>query len=138
MMLLFNSCDRSFEARPARAEVAIEKWHNNLDPILISKIETLLIKAKAVNIDCKVYSAYRSKTEQLKLYAQGRTAPGKIVTYVKHSKHNDGRAVDICVIKNGKADWRPESYFRLGEIAEELGLAWGGSWKMRDYGHFEI
>ena len=46
-----------------------------------------------------VTSTYRSLEEQLELYAQGRTKPGKIVTWVKHSKHNDRKAFDIAILK---------------------------------------
>ena len=27
---------------------------------------------------------------------------------------------------------------RINDLADLLGLTWGGNWKVRDYGHFEI
>ena len=29
-------------------------------------------------------------------------------------------------------------YVELGRIGEQLGLTWGGAWKMKDWGHFEL
>lgn len=110
----------------------------NLQPSLVSKFETLKAKAKAEGIEFKIISGYRSPKEQLELYAQGRTKPGKIVTKLKDSKHCHGKAVDVAILKNGKISWDPKDYARIGQIGVELGLIWGGNWKMRDYGHFEI
>ena len=31
-----------------------------------------------------------------------------------------------------------EIWHRIGEIGESLGLRWGGRWKQRDMGHFEL
>lgn len=49
--------------------------------------------------DCTVFCGLRTTEEQQKLYAQGRTKPGYIVTYkdgVKNkSKHQSGNAVDV-------------------------------------------
>jgi hypothetical protein len=42
----------------------------------------------------------RSQSEQDRLYAQGRTAPGNVVTYTRSSDHLDGRAIDL-VAKSG-------------------------------------
>src|SRR5262249_52981415 len=37
----------------------------------------------------------RSQATQDQLYAQGRTAPGSIVTYAPYSNHQSGRALDV-------------------------------------------
>jgi peptidoglycan L-alanyl-D-glutamate endopeptidase CwlK len=83
----------------------------------------------------------RTATQQLDLYAQGRTKPGPIVTWTKDSNHMSGRAFDIAMIgENGKADWREESYDRPGEIGKSIGLEWGGDWlgKKKDKPHFQL
>lgn len=81
---------------------------------------------------------YRSQQEQDELYKQGRTKPGRIVTWVKHSKHNDRKAFDIAMIKNGKITWDEDEYMVAGKIGRELGLIWGGDYKKtKDYPHFE-
>lgn len=46
-------------------------------------------------VDFTVTEGYRPQTRQNKLYAQGRTEPGKIVTWTLKSQHTRGRAVDL-------------------------------------------
>jgi peptidoglycan L-alanyl-D-glutamate endopeptidase CwlK len=80
----------------------------------------------------------RTPEEQAALYAQGRTTPGKIVTWAQHSRHEDGEAFDIVILKNGKPDWSDlDSYRRAGILGESVGLVWGGRWKTPDYPHFQ-
>ena len=82
---------------------------------------------------------YRYQSEQDALYAQGRTTPGKIVTKVKKSRHTDREAFDIAVLKNGKISWNNADYEPAGQIGENVGLVWGGSWKtFKDFPHFEL
>lgn len=76
---------------------------------------------------------YRSPAEQDKLYAQGRTEPGPIVTHARagQSLHNVGLAIDFVPIVNGKAQWTDEDLFQeLARIAVATDdrLSWGGSW----------
>ncbi len=113
--------------------------YNDVNKDLKNKIQNLNDKLDKEGITIKVVSGYRDQKEQDRLYAQGRTSPGKIVTNAKHSNHNDGNAVDIVIIKNGKVSNNPEDYKRAGEIGKSLGLGWGGDFKkLKDYGHFEI
>lgn len=63
--------------------------------------------------------------------------------FIKKSKHNEypSLAMDVAVknIKTGEVLWDEDLYLPLGEIAEELGLTWGGDWKsIKDYPHFEV
>ncbi|TXH19809.1 MAG: peptidase M15 [Hyphomicrobiaceae bacterium] len=109
---------------------------------------------------------YRSDEEQAKLYAQGRTTPGKIVTNAKpgKSKHNntapDGtpaaEAFDIVPVRNGKLIWGTsgngiddddsddhkddlEVWQRIGEHGVAVGLKWYGTpgSAFREYPHFQ-
>ena len=90
----------------------------------------------------------RTQAEQNKLYAQGRTKPGRIVTWTKKSKHIDGLAFDIAVCtKDMKPHWDLKvdvdadgipDYEEAGKIGESVGLVWGGRWKTPDYPHFEL
>lgn len=87
----------------------------------------------------RITSTLRTFDEQRSLYAQGRTAPGPVVTAAPpgYSYHNFGLAFDVCQIGH---DPFPESegfWDRLGDIGESLGLAWGGRWKHPDRPHFE-
>ena len=47
---------------------------------------------------------HEASDEQAKVYAQGRTAPGKIVTHAKpgHSNHNFGVAFDVGIFVGGQ------------------------------------
>ncbi|WP_414656759.1 phage tail tape measure protein [Deinococcus sp. VB343] len=83
-----------------------------------------------------IHEGYRSTERQNQLYAQGRTAPGSIVTNAKggQSLHNYGVAADIYWRdpKTGKVvsfnDPRAiEAAKALGQLATKQGLLWGGS-----------
>lgn len=98
-------------------------------------------------IDFTVVTTHRSVSEQQRLYAQGRTQPGPIVTKVdgvrRKSKHNynPARAMDLCPWKPGVGlDWNDrESFSVMGGIllgiAHEKGIRvrWGGNWDADEY-----
>lgn len=105
---------------------------------------------KVSEVDFAVVEGYRTDARQAELYRRGRDGKGgKIVTYkdgvYTRSKHQDKKAVDIGVWKNGKIDWDDvESYEYLAGVilqkAKELGIKVkaGISWKMRDLPHYEL
>lgn len=92
----------------------------------------------------------RTIDEQNKLYAQGRTLPGSIVTNAKggSSYHNYGLAIDIVILydkdSNGTfetASWdTKDPYFiKVKDYFKKQGWFWGGDFKsFKDYPHFEI
>ena len=51
---------------------------------------------QALQFDVIVVEGVRTIQRQLDLYAQGRTKPGKVVTWTMNSKHIDGLAVDLA------------------------------------------
>ena len=82
-----------------------------------------------------VIEGLRTQERQDQLYSQGRTRPGPIVTWTKTSKHTEGKAVDIVLLKDGKIDWEDEIAFvivgkAMLEAAKQLGvkLRWGYDW----------
>lgn len=82
--------------------------------------------------DVEVVETVRAPERQEHLYAQGRTAPGPVVTWTTNSAHLTGEAVDVII--DGK--WNhPTAYARLHEIAREEGVHTLG---MRDPGHLEL
>jgi hypothetical protein len=90
-------------------------------------------------------SGYRSEKEQMKLWAQGRTQPGSIVTNAKalESAHNFGLAVDLCrdmrMDRAGlQPSWRPEDYEVLDRACRIHGLEWGGWWRLKDRPHVQL
>lgn len=54
---------------------------------------------------------YRSPDQQAMLYAQGRTAPGPIITWAKPgtSAHENGLAVDVALEVDGHLSWNNTS-----------------------------
>jgi len=114
---------------------------NLLKPKVKAMAEELQKRAKAIGINIIFTCTFRTKEEQDKLYARGRTAPGKIVTNARggESLHNYGVAFDICPIVSGKAIWNDISLFnKIGKIGIDIGLEWGGAWKkFIDKPHFQ-
>ena len=119
----------------------------DLNPEMRVKVRTFAAKMAEVGIPWMLTCTYRSQEEQDALYAQGRTAPGKIVTWTHHSRHTKRDAFDVAILKQGKPIWDIKvnvndndipDYQEAGEIGESCGLRWGGRWKTPDYPHFEL
>ena len=106
-------------------------------------------------VDFMVVEGLRTKQRQEELYAQGRTKPGKVVTWTMKSKHIDGLAVDIAPCnKDGSINWNDLKMFdkmadAVFKAAEEIGvkIRWGRDWDMdcirgekgeTDSPHFEL
>lgn len=83
---------------------------------------------------------YRSPERQAKLAALGGhvTQAG-----ANRSYHQYGLAADSAFLRNGriviseKDPWAMEGYRLYGEVAQSVGLVWGGNWSFKDYGHVE-
>jgi peptidoglycan L-alanyl-D-glutamate endopeptidase CwlK len=110
----------------------------DLTPELQELFHSFEKSAQNTGVEFIVTCTYRSQYEQGALYAQGRTAPGKIVTWNVISKHTEHKAFDIAVLKSGKVSWDPADYAKAGEIGEAVGLVWGGRWTRPDYPHFQL
>ena len=112
----------------------------DLHPHVASLCRKFIERCKEAGVDVLVTSTYRDHESQNALYAQGRTAPGKIVTKAKggQSLHNHKVAFDVVPLVNGKAIWNDEGLWRkIGQIGQEVGLEWGGNWKFQDKPHFQ-
>lgn len=80
----------------------------------------------------EVVEGHRSQARQDRLYAQGRSAPGAVVTWTRDSAHTRGHAMDV-IIDGG---WDDLDAFRtLQEVAGSEGIRTLG---MRDPGHLEL
>lgn len=107
-------------------------------------------------VDIFVIEGLRTDQRQAELYAQGRSKPGKIVTWTMQSKHKKqadgfGHAVDIGP---RPLDWNNFKAFQkiadtMFAVAKKhgVGLRWGADWdedgKPRERGetdspHFEL
>jgi peptidoglycan L-alanyl-D-glutamate endopeptidase CwlK len=60
------------------------------------------------------------------------------------SWHQYGLAADCAFLRDGKIvisekdPWAMRGYQLYGQVAESLGLTWGGRWAMMDFGHAEL
>lgn len=142
-----------------RSKEQLETCHADLQKVMNRVIEK-------TRVDFSIVQGHRSIKTQQEYYAQGRTKPGKIITYVdgvnKKSKHNytPSLAVDIVPYYGGKQHWDhkhlcylagvvitvADDMHKAGEISHRV--RWGGNWdmdgtilydqKFADAPHFEL
>jgi peptidoglycan LD-endopeptidase CwlK len=114
----------------------------------------LISKAAGAGVELLVTCTYRDDAMQARLYAQGRTTPGRIVTNAKpgQSLHNlringlpAARALDVVPMVGGRPVWGTKGadlalWMRVGEIGESCGLEWAGRWRgaLREFPHFQF
>ena len=96
-----------------------------LHPGLTVRILWTWWQAHNLGIRMTFVQGHRSNEEQAALYAQGRTAPGPIVTNAKagESKHNQfpSRAIDV----------ESSNQKMVAQLAKSVGLEWGGDWHIK-------
>jgi peptidoglycan L-alanyl-D-glutamate endopeptidase CwlK len=111
-------------------------------PVVRAKVERFQQLCEENGIDLLITSTFRDAASQAALYAQGRTAPGAIVTNAKpgQSWHNHRCAIDVVPLVNGKANWNTKDpvWAKLGELGKQAGLEWAGEWKrFKEMAHFQ-
>ena len=128
---------------------------NKIDKYTIERLRTLHPKAQRSflefilvgqvqlsDVTIRITDYYRTIEEQNELYAQGRTKPGKIVTWVKGggSYHNYGLAMDIAFIdRNGNLLYDDKYYNILKSVYPNFNLEWGGEWQgTPDKPHYQM
>ena len=85
---------------------------------------------------------YRSPERQASLQASGAGVVTNAGAY--QSYHQYGLAGDCAFFREGKLviserdPWAMRGYELYGEVAESVGLTWGGRWKLMDFGHVEL
>ena len=89
-----------------------------------------------------VYCTRREQEEQNELYEQGRTKPGKIVTWTLTSKHLTGDAFDFVILVNGKPDWAmvyKDQWDKVIEIGKKHGMEQviGKNGKPKEFAHLQ-
>ena len=118
----------------------------DVHPVLAGKIRQLaaILAEDRPPVILRVTQGLRTWNEQAKLYAQGRSTPGKIVTNAEpgHSWHQFGLAVDLVPFDQAnKPDWNTAHpvWKRLIEVGTSLGLEAGAQWRsFPDYPHFQL
>ena len=132
---LFNPHPKDhFETRPTSIEL------NSLNPRVAAMARKFLELTKKNNMDVRIITAFRSWDEEDKLYAQGRWAPGQIVTNARggDSYHNWGLAFDAAPFEQGKMTNDVAKFKQMGALGEQAGLKWGGTFRaLVDYPHFQ-
>ncbi|WP_116138845.1 M15 family metallopeptidase [Trinickia diaoshuihuensis] len=82
---------------------------------------------------------YRSPDRQNRLAQLG----GVTNAAAYQSYHQYGLAADNAFLRDGKVvisekdPWAMHGYELYGQTAEQVGLVWGGRWKLMDFGHVE-
>ncbi|HSI57191.1 MAG TPA: M15 family metallopeptidase [Ideonella sp.] len=84
---------------------------------------------------------YRSPERQTMLASLG---PSVTNAGAWQSYHQYGLAADCAFMRDGKLviketdPWAMKGYELYGQVAEQMGLVWGGRWKLMDFGHVEL
>ena len=128
----------------------------NLSPEFAQRVEAFLKDPRVMNKGVSIREGYRSPLTQLAYYSKGRASnsitdklmkkagfkdginfwsksfqkPGDYITWTLASNHFNGTAVDLEPGSVG--------YEKLGQIASEYGIDWGGNWSTPDKPHFEM
>lgn len=124
--------------------------HRSLTALVGVHPDMIRVVKRAITLtsqDFLVVEGVRSPERQRELYAQGRTKPGRKVTWTLMSNHfvqksGYGHAVDLCPYP---VDWNDLTKFAAiadamtrAALMEGVRLAWGGDWKAPDRPHFEL
>lgn len=118
---------------------------DTLDPVFLPIAERLLARFAEARIPVLIVNTRRTAAEQADALKRG-------VSWVRHSKHEDGLAIDIVPYDvymakgEDKLNWNTADplWLKIGAIGEKLGLRWGGRFQPvnaigvgKDPGHFE-
>ncbi len=125
--------------RPA-LESADRDW-TKLQPVFRQALLVLMERLSARGYDFALLEGYRSPERQETLAALGAHMT-RARAY--ESRHQHGLAADLAPMRNGalafnfEDPWAKAAYLAFGEESKQLGMVWGGNWKLQDYGHVEL
>lgn len=137
----------------SQIEVPLIHTHGSLDTALVDRKwdkinprykQRLLMVFKIMKeqhgYELVLLEGYRSPDRQNMLAGNPNTTRAKGY----QSYHQFGLAADVAFKRNGKVviterdPWAMRGYELYGQVAESVGLTWGGRWKsIKDYGHTE-
>lgn len=160
-----NPFDTLFEHAPDVLDLKMQQWVESsqpwrklagVHPELRLRVWRIVMAMAVLGYRMMVTDGARTDLEQQKLYAQGRTLSGKIVTHCdgvkRRSNHQErlppstyagyASAVDMTFVgpdlkPTWSDDWPWELY---GRMAKGQALVWGGDWptQRRDRPHVEL
>lgn len=119
---------------------ADRRW-DLMDPAFVQRVLAVFkIMKEEHGYDMALLEGYRSPERQAMLAAKGSnvTMAGAWQSY-----HQYGVAADCAFYRDGKLvisekdPWAMRGYELYGQVAEQMGLTWGGRWQMMDLGHVE-
>lgn len=125
--------------RPLLAS-ADRRWAQ-MDPEFVQRLlRVFKIMKEAHGYDMVLLEGWRSPERQAMLAKQG---PHVTLAGAWQSYHQFGLGADCAFFRHGrlqiseKDPWARRGYQLYGQVAEQLGLTWGGRWQMLDLGHLE-
>jgi hypothetical protein len=121
-------------------ETADRRWDHLYPPFRTAFQQTLARVAGLTGAPWALIEGYRSPERQLWLYAQGRTRPGPIVTWMKSPKwHGTGLAADAAPTRDGRPWYGAPRAWWQGLLAagQEVGLS-NPAWSRGDLGHLQL
>lgn len=87
----------------------------------------------------QITETYRPQERQDELFAQGRTTPGRIVTWTRNSRHTLRKAWDFVVLnEDGSANWEYSAYKAPAGVATIVGCEAGYYWSKPDACHVQL
>lgn len=116
-------------------------------PLLAQKVRAMAAGLASKGIYIRVVQGLRTGSEQNALFAEGRTAPGSVVTNARagFSNHNFGMAADCVPGLRGEGPWKPNwdahhpDYRDMISAGIAQGLVSGSTWvHMPDMPHFQL
>lgn len=123
-------------------------WRAGLHPDLVSRVERVLAAMQGHGWPMIVTDGLRTAAQQMALYAQGRSRPGRIVTRCdgittksRHQAQADGfgHAADCTFVVDGALWYEGVPWDVYGREVRAVGLVWGGDWSaFPDRPHVEL
>ena len=114
-----------------------ERSLENLHEVNVKMQEVAQCALKHSTVDFVVVDGGRTEAEHRNNVAAGRS-------WIRHSKHQDGLAIDIAAYQNGKVTYNPAPYYKIAEAfywcsnGLAIPIIWGGEWRVQDLMHYEL
>ena len=101
---------------------------DGLNPDFEPRLQRLLDNLRQQGYEFGIGEGYRSPQRQLDLYAQGRTKPGPIVTYLQSGYHQHGAAADLTPPRGMSESEAARILDQTIRSNPDLGVRGIGSW----------
>jgi peptidoglycan L-alanyl-D-glutamate endopeptidase CwlK len=130
-MFLGKTSEKKKAAKPVQTKTYNWKFGGRSEMKMADVDENLIKVARLAltysSVDFGITCGLRTQHEQNQLMATGKTQ-------TRHSRHQDGMAVDVVAYVDGKVSWDLDHYITISDAfakaCKELGvpLRWGGAW----------